>query len=1656
MSERDGHIDEAPMQPAHPEQEAGAPRTGLPDAPEGQECGEKPARKPRRHLIRPAWLRRTLKTLLGLLIFIMLLPVIVYIPFLQDWLKDIACSVVESSTGLHVSIDRFRLHYPLDVQLDGVLVLTEKGDTMVQARSLVADVKILPLLKLDAQINRVRLLDGKYLMVSEDSSMTMRLQAGELRFEKGSALNLKASRIDLHHPVLRDADVRLDLNVWKKKPDSVASPPTQWVITADRLRLHNVRYSMAMLPTIKDLDVRIGDGTLTGALIDLRHSMLRASSLDISGGSARYVVPTAEYIAAHPAPVDTVSPPSPPFKVNVKRARLGFDKAFYGVDGAKPQPGFDPSYIEATDVFLALDDFYNCASTVRLPLTAMRAKERSGLEITSGSGTVAIDSLGLKLKDMDVVTTNSSLRGNADVSLALMALNPDAPVNVQLAGSLGWADIYVFMPSLRPMLSLLPNRDPIVFNVAAAGTLGSVDILSFKADIRQFLALTASGSITNPTDFKRMSADIILDGRVSDAGVLNRLFAKQLAAMGVRLPSFALKGHVNVTPSAYKADLSLKSSAGDASLKGSLLMTPEKYDADVSLSRFDVGAIMPSLGLGIVDGSLTATGAGFNPMRSGAVTSVDADMGTLVYAGHNLAPLQLTGSLHGSIFDVNLEGSNPNLDLSLTANGTLRGDEVNVDMDADLRHVALHELGLMKEPCGGTAQFTLSGYADISSYACDLSASLYALDWTLGENRYEWEHAFDATLRSDASSTAFTFLTEGVDLDMNAAASLKRLMGMVPKAMAVAMKQVESRQLDMEALGDALPEFAMNLNVNSRGPVAELISGSGYHFDTLSLDMQKDSLFSAKASVLAVGNGSLIMDTVTLDLNQRRKMLDYKVHIGNTAANLPEFASVNLTGYMGANRASLYLRQRNSQGAEGYRLGLTAAMMDSTINLHLTPLDAMIAYKPWSINDDNYIQLGPGNRVEADLMASGGGSSIRLSTPQRDDNKLALKAEISNLHIEDFLQMSATAPPITGQLNTDLTIVYRGNAITGSGSMGVKNLAYDDVKVGDIDFDLKAGMGFTGNTGGSLSMLYNGTEVLEARGYMMNDSTAAARRVDGTPTAFELELKKFPLAIANPFLSPEYLQLTGALNGKMRLTGSLTAPLLNGSITSDKAGISVPMAGTTVYLDEDNPITVQDNLLRFDEFDLRAANENTVKLNGVVDARNLADMSIDLSLKGNDVALVNSKNASKEIYGKLFVNLDATARGPLSRLDVDADLSLLPSTDIFYSMTTVSTAVQSGNTTDVVRFVQFADSTVVAEADSVKTSPLAMRINADLNIVNDAKATVILSTNGTDKAVIYPYGNLSYTQNYMGDMRLNGIINVPQGSVRYTVPVIGDKSFTIDNGSYVTWSGDVMNPALHLGATSHVKANVQQEGVNSRLIYFDVSLSVLGTLSAPKVTFDLSTDDDMTVQNELLSMSADQRQAAAINLLLYNTYTGAGVKASANLSNPLYSFLTGQLNSWAAKAIPGVDLSFGIDNYKQTIDGQNDNATSYSYQVSKSLFDNRFKIVVGGNYSTSAEADENFAQNLISNISFEYSLKQTQNLNMSLRLFRHTGYESILEGEVTETGVGFVMRRKLSDLKSLLRFGRRRKHAPEHNDSVQAPEAAPVPLTNDSIIHDEK
>ena len=201
-----------------------------------------------------------------------------------------------------------------------------------------------------------------------------------------------------------------------------------------------------------------------------------------------------------------------------------------------------------------------------------------------------------------------------------------------------------------------------------------------------------------------------------------------------------------------------------------------------------------------------------------------------------------------------------------------------------------------------------------------------------------------------------------------------------------------------------------------------------------------------------------------------------------------------------------------------------------------------------------------------------------------------------------------------------------------------------------------------------------------------------------------------------------------------------------------------------------------------------------------------------------------------------------------------------------------------------------------------------------------------------------------------------------------------------------------------------------------------------GTLNDIDLKFDLDCESDTQVRNDLQSMSDNHRSQTAINLLLTNNYTGANLNNMA--SSALFSFLQSQLNAWAAQTLPGVDLSFGIKQYEGVNNGTE---TSYSYRLAKSLFNDRFKIVVGGEYNTEAANEEKIANNLFNDISLEYYLNNSG--NRYLRLYHRARYESLLDAQVMETGVAYVLKRKLTDLRNFFKF----KHSKEYllNDSLE-------------------
>ena len=122
-----------------------------------------------------------------------------------------------------------------------------------------------------------------------------------------------------------------------------------------------------------------------------------------------------------------------------------------------------------------------------------------------------------------------------------------------------------------------------------------------------------------------------------------------------------------------------------------------------------------------------------------------------------------------------------------------------------------------------------------------------------------------------------------------------------------------------------------------------------------------------------------------------------------------------------------------------------------------------------------------------------------------------------------------------------------------------------------------------------------------------------------------------------------------------------------------------------------------------------------------------------------------------------------------------------------------------------------------------------------------------------------------------------------------------------------------------------------------------------------------------------------------------------------------------------------MDISLGMESTNREDGGK---STDYNFQFARRFWNNRFRIVIGGTVSTgnAAQKDETF----IDNVAIEYRLDNSG--TRYVKLFHEKNYESVLEGEVVETGVGVVLRKKVSNLGELFIFKKKKEDDDENED----------------------
>ena len=1531
-------------------------------------------------------------TLTVIVAVLLALPLMVYIPPVQRWLVDKATVIASEATGMDISIGSVSLRPPLTLSFGDVLVTRPaeppshpsphtphpQADTIASIGRIDASLALLPLFSLRAELGGLAIGDARLNTLDLISDVQVSGTVGSLGIGASTAL-LDSGTVDLSRLLLADADLCVLLSDTAAVDTTVSEPPA-WLITLREAELTDVACEVHLPGDSVIAAATLASATAAGLRLDLLHELYALTSLRIEESALNYDLP---FSAATSASSNSVVP----YAATV------------------PQPSLiDFSHLALSDLSLSLDSLaygYHESHDNPPPFLSLLVRhasftERCGLRLDDLTATVALDSLGLRLPSLSLRTPGSSLLGSASIDWAALSspCPADRAIAAELDASLSRHDIAHFH-TLRD----LPDW-PVTIKGEARGTLDAITIGQLTVDLPTIAHAEAHGALSLSPHASR-SSSLKLSLQAHNAAVL--LSALDIDQSSWRLPpGLRLDGTIGSTGTQYTADLIAREGKAALTVDGFFDTTSEALSADISVSNLNVASYVPSVEATVHGAAITARGQGLNPYDRRTTLEATAIIDSLSYDQWRTDSLTLKATIADGQTKADIAmGSLRGLNISKKSlNIGMAGD---VKVETDLRHS--HKLsGLLHD------------FVITDSTGTYHPANLGLLVAARPDTTYIRIQNNDFIVKLDASGPYERLLSQLTTLGDTIA------------------HQAANRIIDQAALKRLLPTMRLYVTSGHDNLPANFVRASrGIDFRDLNADINLSPAtgMNGHINLYKLKSGTTLIDTTIVTLRDSDHGLTYQVRVANNRKN-PLIFTALMDGHLYEHGARLGVRLFDKDGRQGLRLGTQAAMEQDGVRFTLLPKNPTIAFREFTINDNNFLFLRNDLRLSANLqMEEADGTTIDVYSEDGDSTSLQdLTVSLGRVNLKQLTATAPFLPNIEGVLDGDFHIIMdRQKQISVASAIDVAGMKYEGSAMGDLETEFV----YLQNTDDTHSidgiLLRDGQQVASVAGSYINKKVSGGHEyLDG-----QLDLVNTPLNMANGFITDQIVGLEGFANGTLAMRGPLSSLIVDGSVKLDSASLfSIPY-GITMGIDN-QPITISHSKLTLNNFKLYASPEqrdrnvlnSTVNFVGKAFGTNrqeadttayltvsgTADFSgdgpapLDFRIRARELQLVNSRQqAGSLLFGKGFISIAAMLRGNTEKMSVRGRLNVLGNTDLTYLL--LDSPLSTDNQMDeLVKFTDFSDSTLVAVVQ--RPVPNGMDLNLTVSIDQGAHIRCGLNADQSNYVDLYGGGDLRLRMSQTEDLALTGRYTISSGTMKYSLPVIPLKTFTIQDGSYVEFTGPMDNPTLNITATEQTRATVGQEEGASRIVTFDCGVVVTKTLSDMGLQFIISSPEDMALQSELQAMTVEQRGKLAVTMLTTGMYLADGNTAGFSMNSALSSFLQSEINNIAGNALSTIDVSLGVDN---ATDADGNMHTDYSFQFAKRFWNNRLKVQIGGKVSSGQDAQTGQKQSFFDNVSMEYRL--SPNSNQYLKLFYKQNVYDWLDGYTSEYGGGYIYKRKM-------------------------------------------
>ncbi len=925
------------------------------------------------------WLKRIGIVCLIPVVLVLLVSVLLYIPPVQNFAVKKAAYYAGKATGMQIGIERIRLSFPLNLTVRGVEVLTTPADTLLTLKSLTVNVRALPLLKKEVLVDAIDLEGVKVNTGTFIEGMEIKGVLGRL-YAKADRINLSKEKVTFNTIDLSDTAITLLLNDTTTKADTT-STAVNWILNLQKINLDRVAFAMQMPADSLRLSTYIDKANLKDGIVDLGASHYGADLFTLTGST------------------------------------LGYDANYQD-----PVAGFDPSHIALNNVTISLDSLFYGGRDIKARIRELSAEDRSGLTISSLTGSFHSDSTNINVPQLLLKTPSSEVRLLAMVPWSSFDENPEGNMRVLLTASVGKEDVMTFAGELPPDFQKAYPQKPLSLTAGVEGNLSSMLLRQLKGELPGTFRMDVSGTMQSLTDSIRRSGKLNLK---AETGNLDFLLSMLPAAERHRynIPSgIKLTGEAALKNNEYKADLLLREDKGKVLLTASFNPGKEAYKADLKVDSLEPVHFMPLDSLYYLTASIQAEGKGFDPFKSSSWAKLDGKLTDIRYGNYNVSDVTMDGSLEKNFLKFDLLSKYPLAEMDLTLNATLLKKEIKAMVIADVTNLDLYGMHLMNDSLATSFQLFAEAETDMGkNNLVDVTLGNWELITTTGTYKPK---TLTLHAQSTKDTTRVSFHAGDLGIVLTGNSDLETMTDKFNKISEGLNKQLEKdSMINIPAFKPLLPDMHLAVSAGKDNPIYNILQQANISFNNLSLEAftSPEEGFRLDAGVYNLMQDTTRIDTISFAIRQDSLGLLYDAGVIKTKFRQQAPFTAGVKGKIRNTFADAEVLYTDGKGDTGILLGLRADKVEEGINLHLFPDNPILAFRPFKLNPDNYILYKNEKDIAANVRLSGDeNASLWIHSLPEKDKMEELHLELSQINLDVISKAFTEIPAMQGILSADM------------------------------------------------------------------------------------------------------------------------------------------------------------------------------------------------------------------------------------------------------------------------------------------------------------------------------------------------------------------------------------------------------------------------------------------------------------------------------------------------------------------------------------------------------------------------------------------------------------------------------------------------------------